>query len=850
MIVDNLCAGWTLRAAGGPVPDLIAHASVAARVPGSVHTDLLTAGLVADPYVDLGESALAWMHRADWQYERELTAAPAGPGERVDLVFEGLDTVATVTLGDEVVGRTFNQHRTYRMEVREALAAAGGAPVTLGVHFRSALEYAESEQRRLGARPAAYGHPLNMVRKMACSFGWDWGPDLQTAGIWKPVRLERWRIARLAAVRPLVTVDPDGTARVAVHVDVERSALEPTPSALVVRVRLGDLDACAQVESGSTSGVVHVVVPDARLWWPAGYGDQSLYDLDVSLGRDRGTGLGRWHRRIGLRTVGLDTSPDAIGTAFTITVNGQPVCVRGANWIPDDHLLTRLTRERLARRIGQAVGANLNLLRVWGGGIYESEDFYELCDEAGVMVWQDFLLACAAYPEEEPLHSELEAEAREQVSRLCAHPSLVLWNGGNENLWGYLDWGWQEQLAGRTWGLGYYTELFPSVIAELDPTRPYAVGSPCSPGAALEQTHPNDPDHGTHHQWEVWNQIDYNAYRNEIPRFCSEFGFQAPPTWATLQRAVSNPDGAPLAKNDPVFLLHQKAEDGNGKLDRGLSPHLGIPEDFADWHWATQLNQARAVAHAITHYRSWWPRTAGSVVWQLNDCWPVTSWAAVDSDERPKPLWWALRDSYADRILTIQKRPAQTDGQTREVEVLAVVNDSAEPWSGVAHLRRERLDGTLLADALATVDAPARTVVLIGLPEEVSSPGDVHNEVLVAGLGAVRTVHSWAEDISLDLEKDSLVTTSEPGTDGYQVTVTARSLTKDITLLVDRLDPDATVDRGLVTLPAGASATFQVRSSLPGLTEALLGPTVLRSANQLRAATSPAQGSAEAAGTR
>ncbi len=833
MIVDNLCAGWTLRAAGGPVPDLIADTSVPAQVPGSVHTDLLTGGLIADPYVDLAETGLTWLHRADWQYERELTAAPAGTGERVDLVFEGLDTVATVTVGGTVVGRTFNQHRTYRMDLCEPLAAAVGQPVTLGVHLRSALEYAESERDRLGARPAAYQYPLNMVRKMACSFGWDWGPDLQTAGIWKPVQLERWRVARLAAVRPLVSVDPDGTARVAVHVDVERSGLETTPSTLVVRVRLGDHDATARVEGGSTSAVVDVAVPEARLWWPVGYGDQALYDLEVSLGQDTGAGLGTWHRRIGLRTVGLDTSPDAIGTPFTIRVNGQPVFVRGANWIPDDHLLTRITRERLARRIDQAVGANMNLLRVWGGGIYESEDFYELCDEAGVMVWQDFLLACAAYPEEEPLRSEFEAEAREHVTRLSAHPSLVLWNGGNENLWGYLDWGWQEQLAGRTWGLGYYTGLFPSVIAELDPTRPYAVGSPCSPGAALEETHPNDPDHGTHHQWEVWNRTDYHAYRDEIPRFCSEFGFQAPPTWATLQRAVRNPDGAPLAKNDPVFLLHQKAEDGNGKLDRGLSPHLGIPGDFADWHWATQLNQARAVAHAITHYRSWWPRTAGSIVWQLNDCWPVTSWAAVDSDERPKPLWWALRDSYADRILTIQRRPAGADVQGDEVEVLAVVNDSAKPWTGVAHLRRERLDGTLLAEALADVDAPARTVALLDLPVDVRSAGDPRGEVLVAELDGVRTVHTWAQDIDLDLEPDALAARAEPTTDGYQVTVTAGSLTRDITLLVDRLDPDATVDRGLVTLPAGASATFQVHSSLPGLEKALLGPTVLRTANSL-----------------
>ncbi len=838
MIVETLGSGWTLRAVSGPVPSQIANRAIPARVPGSTHTDLLTAGLIADPYVDLGEASLKWMHRTDWQYERELTAAPAGAGERVDLVFEGLDTVATVTLGADTVAHTFNQHRTYRVDVRTQLAAAGGKEATLGVHFRSALEHAESERLRLGARPCEYEHPLNMVRKMACSFGWDWGPDLQTAGIWKPVRLERWSTARLADVRPLVRVDGDGTTvRVAVHVDVERSGLEAEQTTLQVQVRLGGVHTAGTIQPGATSTIVDVVVPDARLWWPVGYGDQALYDLEVTLvhGSESGSELGSWHRRIGLRTVELDTSSDQVGTAFTLRVNGQPVFVRGANWIPDDHLLTRLTRDRLAHRIDQAVGANMNLLRVWGGGIYESEDFYELCDEAGVMVWQDFLLACAAYPEEEPHRTEFEAEAREHVSRLSAHPSLVLWNGGNENLWGWMDWGWQEKLAGRSWGLSYYTELFPSIVAELDPTRPYSVGSPCSPRADLQAIHPNDPDHGTHHQWEVWNRTDYTAYRDEIPRFCSEFGFQAPPTWATLERAVRNPDGAPLTKHDPVFLAHQKAEDGNGKLDRGLAPHLGVPAGFADWHWATQLNQARAVAHAVTHYRSWWPRTAGSIVWQLNDCWPVTSWAAIDGDGRPKPLWWALRGAYADRILTIQRREQSDMGAGGGTEVLAVVNDCADPWRGRARVRRERLDGTLLAEAYLDVDAPARAVVLLDLPADVRASGDVRTQVLVAELDTARTVHTWVEDIELALDPDALVTSAEANEDGYLVAVTARSLAKDITLLVDRLDPDASVDCGLVTLPAGASATFQVHSSLPGLAQALLGPTVLRTANDLAA---------------
>ncbi len=831
MRTSSTVAGWHLRATSGPVPADLEGVEVAATVPGTVHTDLLDAGLIPDPYVDDAEQRLAWMRRTSWRYTTKVRLEPPAADERVDLVLAGIDTVATVTLDGAVVARTANMHRSHRLDVRGAAAAAGGVPLPLTVDLRSALEHAEAEQDRIGFRPGAYPQPLNMVRKMACSFGWDWGPDLQTAGLWQPVSVERWRVARIAAVRPLVSVSDDhGTATVSVHLDVERAGLGPAPGELAVAVRLGAHEVIGRVAAEAVSAVVDVVVADPALWWPRGHGEAVLHDLEVTLFDPDGSALDSWQRRVGLRSVTLDTTPDEHGTPFTLAVNGRPLFVKGANWIPDDHLLTRVTRARLARRVDQAVGAGLNLLRVWGGGIYESEDFYELCDAAGLMVWQDFLLACAAYPEEEPHLTELEAEAREQVTRLSCHPSLVLWNGGNENLWGFVDWGWQEQLRGRTWGWRYYSEVFPRVLAELDPTRPYAQGSPYSPGHALGEVHPNDPDHGTHHEWEVWNRVDHTAYRDAVPRFCSEFGFQGPPTWATLQRAVRDAGGAVATKAHPTFLLHQKADDGNAKLDRGLEPHLGVPDDFTDWHWATQLNQARAVAYALTHYRSWWPRTAGAIVWQLNDCWPVTSWAAVDGDERVKPLWWAMRAAFADRLLTVQQRPGPTGAPE---EVVALVNDSDDVWAGTLFVRRERLDGTVLATDAVDVAVAPRTVHLASLAAGVRVPGDTASELLVVELDDRRTVHTWAEDVDLDLDPEPLdvVVAAEPG--GYRVEVTARSLAKDVTLLVDRLDPDAVVDDALVTLPAGASVTFHVRSTVARLEAALVGPPVLRCANDV-----------------
>jgi beta-mannosidase len=809
MIRTTLHDGWRLSAVGGPIPAAVADREVPAVVPGSTHLDLLAANLIPEPYLDTNEAELAWMHRADWRYALTFEAEAAKPGEKVELAFDGLDTVAAVELNGEVLGSTANMFRSYRFDVREHLRDGAN---DLVVTFHSALAYAEEQEAELGRRDRAYPHPMNAVRKMACSFGWDWGPDLQTSGIWKPVRLERWADARLAQVRPLVTVDADGTGRVEAHVEVSRAR----ESDLTVAVTVGGVERSARVE-GDTA-VVTVEVPDVDLWWPVGYGDHPLYDLDVVL-RSDGQDVDRADRRVGFRTITVDTTPDEVGTPFTFVVNGKPVFAKGANWIPDDHFLTRITRDRLARRVDQAVDANMNMLRIWGGGIYETEDFYDVCDERGVLVWQDFLFACAAYSEESPLWEEVEAEARENVARLTSHASLALWNGNNENLWGFEDWGWKEQLEGRTWGHGYYTELLPKIVAELDPTRHYSPGSPYSPG----DLHPNEDTHGTRHEWEVWNRVDYTHYRDHTPRFCSEFGFQGPPTWTTLTDWVHD---EPMTPTSPAFLLHQKAEDGNGKLDRGLAPHLPAPAEFQDWHWATQLNQARAVAFGVEHFRSHWPRTAGALVWQLNDCWPVTSWAAIDGEERLKPLYYALKHAFAPRLLTVQPR----DG----VDALIAVNDTDAVWTSEVVLERQTFAGDVLAAVKLPLDVPARSVARLDLAAELVTPGDPKGEVLVVSTADARTAHLFGEDLELAYDPAPLTAEVRRVDGGYRVDVTASSFARDVAVLADRVAEDAVVDDTLVTLPAGGTHSFLVRTATEVPDEsAFTDRLVLRSANDL-----------------
>ncbi|MEU1964223.1 glycoside hydrolase family 2 protein [Micromonospora sediminicola] len=803
--------GWTLRALPGPqVPSEIAGVAVPATVPGCVHTDLLAAGLIPDPYLDDNENRLTWIGRTDWVYQTTFHHEPGGD-DRVDLACAGLDTVATVTLNGVEVGRTENQHRSYRFDVRSLLRPGDN---TLAVRFDSPYRYAEAHRDRLGDRPNAYPEPFHFIRKTACNFGWDWGPTVVTAGIWQQIGLHAWSAARLATVRPLVTVD-GGVGRVELHVEVERTRDEP----VTVHATVAGVAAEVTVPAGERAALLTLTVDDPALWWPVGYGEQPLHDLDVTLRAADGRDLDTASRRIGFRSVRLDTTPDAHGTPFTLHVNDVPIFVKGVNWIPDDAFPDRVTRDRLAERFGQALGANVNLLRIWGGGRYESEDFYELADEAGLLVQQDFLFACAAYPEEEPFRTEVEAEAREQVTRLAGHPSLVLWTGNNENIWGWHDWDWQEPLAGRTWGRGYYLELLPTIVGELDPTVPYWPGSPWS---GSDDIHPNDPAHGTMHIWDVWNDDDYTKYREYVPRFVAEFGYQAPPAFATLRRSISD---EPLAHDSPGMAHHQKAADGDRKLQRGLDAHLPPPADFDDWHYLTQLNQARAIQLGVEHFRSHRPVCTGTIVWQLNDCWPVTSWAAVDGDGRRKPLWYALRRAYADRLLTVQPR----DGGL----ALVAVNETGRAWTAPATVTRLTLAGEPRAKTSVDLDVPAYSSVVLPLPAELARPDEARRELLVAEAGdtAERALWFFAEDRDVEWPAADWDATVEPADGGRRVRVTARTVLRDLTLFPDRLDPSAQVDQALVTLLPGESAVFTVRADAPLDADALTARPVLRCVN-------------------
>jgi beta-mannosidase len=793
---------WTVQAVEGPAPEGLIGRAVTATVPGEVHTDLLAAGEIPDPFDGDNESALHWIGRTRWSFRTTFSWVADG-NERQELVAEGLDTVATVTLNGRELGRTANQHRSYRFDVTGVLVPGDNELV---IAFEGPVAAAEAERAKVGSWPHTNLHPYNELRKMASNFGWDWGPDVATAGIWRPIRIESWSGVRIDSVRPLAGAD--GVLNTFVSLVWTDTAAEYA----TVTVEVGGTTQSASVKPGWDTVAVSNTVPEVNLWWPRGYGEQPLYDVTVTLADDTWTG------RVGFRDISLNVAPDNDGTPFVLSVNGKPIYVRGANWIPDDAFVTRLNADTYRTSIEDAVDAGMNLLRVWGGGIYESEDFYNVCDELGILVWQDFLFACAAYSEEEPLWSEVEAEAREAVTRLSRHASLAVWNGNNENIWGYVEWGWRVPLAGRPWGAGYYLDLLPKIVAELDPRTPYSAGSPYSFDQFI---HPNDDRHATMHIWDVWNQVDYTTYRKYKPRFVSEFGFQGPPAWSTLTSVVHD---EPLDPYGSQMLVHQKAFEGNLKLERGLGEHLPVWKDIDDWHWTTQLNQARAIAYGIEHFRSLFPLNTGAVVWQLNDNWPVVSWAAVDGHGIRKPLWYALKRVYADRLLTVQPRENEL--------VVAAHNDTDDTWSTeVTVTRRSTAGAEVLARETFTIEIAARTAIVSALPESVAAASNPRAEYLeVRGTDGVTTYWYFVEDTELRLAGNAYTAAVTPTEGGYDVTVTATALAKDLALFPDRLDAAARVDSCLVTLSAGESHTFHVTGA--AAPEDVAVP-VLRSANDL-----------------
>ena len=609
----------------------------AAVVPGCVHTDLLRLGLIPDPFHGANETALQWIETRDWEYRTTFQITAGLLAEAVvELVADGLDTVATVQLNGVEIARTENMFTGYRWNVKPHLCLGRNA---LTVHFGSALGYIRTHRR--GHRPVEFNDPVGrsqVIRKQASQFGWDWGPRFVTAGIWCDLRLEAWTGNRLESVRVTQHHAADGSVTLTLAPELAR----PEPKAgLHWRLTLGSLLIAEGV--GAQISVEH-----PQLWWPHGQGAQPLYTLQIEVLRADGSRLGRWVRRLGLRTIKLDRHADAAGETFQFVVNGRAIFAKGANWIPAHSFVAGLTREQYARDLRSATAAHMNMIRVWGGGIYESEEFYDVCDQLGLLVWQDFMFACSLYPGDAAFQRSVRTEAGQQVRRLRHRACLALWCGNNEIEQLNVEL-LREPKRRRDYDALFH-RLLPAAVARHDGVTDYWPSSQYRGDGDHGHDHAAGEKRGDTHFWDVWHRRnpvkDYERWRF---RFVSEFGMQSyssPETQATFC--------APGADNvfGPEIENHQKNRGGNQVILDYVSRRYRFPKSQADLIYLSQLNQAYCMQTGVEHYRRLMPHCMGALYWQLNDCWPVASWSSIEFTGRWRALHHAARRFFAPALVS------------------------------------------------------------------------------------------------------------------------------------------------------------------------------------------------------
>jgi len=830
--------GWTFRLVTGNAQQAAHPEAVpwhAAKVPGTVHTDLFANKLIPDPYVGAPEAGLQWIGLADWEYRTQFDAPRRGA--RSDLVLEGLDTFAEVWLNGEKLLDADNAFRTWRIPVQDKLRAKGNElRIVLRSPIARLLPAVQAMPRKLaGNYPSPYGDEPpdamtgNFVRKPGYHYGWDWGPRYVTAGIWKPVVLESWDAVRI-----------DNLHLRQDHVDESRADIAAVATVDAVQDGAFDLRLWQTAPDGKRSlaalrrvelraGANRIELPvhidRPQRWFPNGYGAQPLYRFEVQIGD------GKAGARTGLRSISLRRDPDDKGKSFYFDVNGIPIFAKGANSIPFDMFQPRVDKAQLRRVLQSARDANMNFLRSWGGGYYESDEFFDMADELGLLVWQDFMFGGGMPPAyDDAFRANVIAEARDNVRRLRNHPSLVLWCGNNEEEISWKYWGPGKEMmaadpvfANKVWN--GYVQLFGSdlrkVVEEEGGGIAYWASSPSDDLAEVANT----PTSGDMHYWEVWGNPAHppSKYLEITPRFMSEYGLQAWPVQRTID-AFARRGEQGIAT--PVIEAHQKfmAGKGNERLMKYVNYEFGEPKDFAEFVYLGQAAQAEGIELAALHHRASRPYTMGSLFWQLNDVWPGASWSSIDWFGRWKALQFHARRFYAPVAVAALRN---AEGQTS----LSLLNDRARSVRGELRMRLITLDGKVLRDERRPVElAPLSAAKLAGYSDR-DLLGDADPAVTVAvfdlqaqGEPASRRVVYFKAAKDMRWPDPGLHAQLRRDGNGYVLELRAAKLAR--ALWIDFGDADANVADNAITLLPGETVTLHIASKA--------GLATLRKALRLR----------------
>jgi len=663
-----------------------------AQVPGGVHTDLLALGRIPDPFIGDNEKQVQWVAESDWEYQRQFTVEPEILEQaHIWLVCDGLDTLAAVSLNGSLLGTTQNMFRQYRWDVKDLLKAGEN---DIHIVFDSPVCFITAMQNKRslqGVPHSIAGGPY--LRKAPCHFGWDWGPKLPAIGIWKDIRLEGCGNARIEEVRFTQHHEKDGV-RLEAQTHIQKWDDAPATANLEILAPDGEIFASQAVFDEKTC-TLEIKISDPQLWWPNGYGAQPLYHATISV-RQGDRVLDQREYQLGLRTMELCQTPDEWGQSFTFVVNGQAILAKGSNWIPSDSFSTRTSDKKLEQLLQAAVDTHQNMLRVWGGGFYEDERFYDLCDRLGILVWQDFIFACSVYPLDDAAFLEnVHVEVSENMRRLRHRASLALWCGNNEIEWGWSEWGWKapEYDDLRMAYDQFFHHTLPAWCETEDPDRPYW---PSSPSSNVPFENPNGQTQGDAHYWDVWHgRKPFTAYRSQFPRFMSEFGFQSLPPLETIRTYAEKPDW-----NITSYIMeqHQKNENGNALIVSQMLDSFLLPKDFESLVYLSLVLQAEGIRYGVEHWRRYPKRVSGILYWNLNDCWPVASWSSLDYYGRWKALHYAARRFYAPLLLSIEDKPPEMN--------VYLSNDLPEHWEGSLYWTLETLAGEILQTGEESAQAP------------------------------------------------------------------------------------------------------------------------------------------------
>jgi len=630
---------------------------LAATVPGCNFTDLMRHGLIEDPFFRDEEAKLQWIEQEDWEYRTSFHCSEedlASPGQVLE--FQGLDTFAAVYLNGECILKADNMFRNYEIPVAGKLLIGANE---LKIHFSAPVDFVADRAQEAGfIYPAGNDHSDNkrsvFCRKAPYHFGWDWGPRFVTSGIWRPIRLLLFQSVRMVqSALTTLAADEEG------GVICSEWTIESTGDQVVqLTLDIGEgqwyFEETVSLKPGKNTYTFTHELPNAYRWWPRGLGAPNLYNVQRTIAID-GVIQGTSEDRFGLRTIRLIRESDEFGRSFYFSVNDQPYYIKGANYIPQDSFLDRVTPDRYRQVFSDALAANMNMLRVWGGGIYEEDLFYELADEHGMLIWQDFMFACTMYPGDSAFLNSVKREALDNIQRLKKHPCLALWCGNNEIGVGWKYWGWTEeygyspsqekQLANDYQVL--FEQLLPDLVQGTDPTRDYLASSPM-----YDYSETDLYAQGDIHYWGVWHEEEpFHTFLTHVPRFMSEYGFQSFPVMQSVRKYSTEED---WSIDSPVMQLHQKHPRGNGIIKAYLEEDYRSPKDFTSFLYLSQVLQAEGIRLAIEAHRGAKPYCMGTLYWQLNDCWPVASWSGIDYYGRWKALHFVVRDAYSDLFLVVR----------------------------------------------------------------------------------------------------------------------------------------------------------------------------------------------------